>query len=530
MKVCVIQSEYSRDIARSDELFEKKLALLEECDSDLDIIVLPEYSDVPCATETLEETLFYHDKYIDILLDKCMETAKRCQALVFVNGLSLEDGGYRNTTYAYDKSGKLVGKYFKKHLPPFEVETLKLDSSYLSDASAPYVLEIDGLRYGFLTCYDFYFYEAFPNIARQNVDIIIGCSLQRSDSHAAIETMCRFLSYNTNAYVIRSSVSFDENAEVCGASMVVAPDGTVLENMKGRFGKAVVSIDPKAKHYKAAGFGNPPAAHYEYIEYGRRPDQYRNAGPSVVQKESEMPYPRLCAHRGFNTIAPENSMPAFGAAVSLGAEEIEFDIWSTKDGVLVSCHDDVLDRVSNGTGKIYEKTYAELLALDFGSKFGEKFAGLKIPTFEEILQKFAGRVIMNIHMKIWDENQEDRMEQVVALIRQYDAQAYAYFMSSNDAVLAKVMTYAPEIQVCLGWDGNPDKMSMVDRAIKIGAKKIQLFKPHFDALTVQKAHEHNIICNVFWSDDPEEAREFLDMGIDAILTNDYHLVSKVLKK
>ena len=106
-----------------------------------------------------------------------------------------------------------------------------LDSGYTLQPSAPYVLELDGLRYGFLTCYDFYFYEAFPRIAREKVDIIIGCSLQRSDSHDAIETMCRFLAYNTNAYVLRSSVSFDENATVCGASMAVSPEGKVLANM-----------------------------------------------------------------------------------------------------------------------------------------------------------------------------------------------------------------------------------------------------------------------------------------------------------
>lgn len=87
----------------------------------------------------------------------------------------------------------------------------------------------------------------------------------------------------------------------------------------------------------------------------------------------------ICAHRGFNTIAPENSMPAFGAAIALGAEEIEFDIWSTKDRVLVSCHDDTLDGVSNGSGKIYEHTYEELLKLDFGVKHGENSAALKFP-------------------------------------------------------------------------------------------------------------------------------------------------------
>ena len=53
----------------------------------------------------------------EILLDKCADTAKRCKALVFVNALSFEADGYRNTTYVFDRNGELCGKYFKKHLP-----------------------------------------------------------------------------------------------------------------------------------------------------------------------------------------------------------------------------------------------------------------------------------------------------------------------------------------------------------------------------------------------------------------------------
>lgn len=531
MKACIIQPPYSRDTSLSDEYFQYKLDLLDKCDDSVDIVVLPEYSDVPCATATLDETIYYHEKYIDILLEKCIATAKRCNAVVFVNALSREDGGYRNTTYAYDRKGVLVGKYFKKHLPPVEKEVLHLDGDYTTEFSEPYVIEIEGIRYGFLTCYDFYFYEAFANIARSQVDVIIGCSLQRSDSHSAIEITCRFLAYNTNAYVIRSSVSFDENSSICGASMVVSPKGEVLANMKGSFGMEIVEFDPHDKFLKPAGFGNPDAPHYKYIEYGRMPWQYRNGGASVVPYDSLMKYPRVCAHRGFNSIAPENSMPAFGAAVAMGAEEIEFDIWSTKDGVLVSCHDDMLDRVSNGHGKIYEHTYEELMQLDFGIKYGEKFKGLKIPTFEEILRKFAGRVIMNIHVKIWDTNFPDPMiEKIVGLIRKYDAERHIYFMTTNDNIIKRVMEYAPDLKCCVGWDGNKDPLSIVDRAIALGAYKVQLFKPYFNQESIDKAHANGILCNVFWSDDPAEAEHFIEMGIDTVLTNDYNLVSQVVKR
>lgn len=532
MKVCVFQPPYSRDVSRSDELFEYKLKLLDSCDDSLDIIVLPEYSDVPCATSTLEETLFYHQKYIDTLLQKCKATAVRCGANVFVNALMRCDAGYRNTTYAFNKNGELVGTYFKRHLPPLEKETLALDDSYINGFTPPYVIEIDGLRYSFLTCYDFYFYEGFAAIARENVDIIIGCSLQRSDSHSAIEIMCRHLAYNTNAYVVRSSVSFDENSTVCGASMVVSPTGEVLANMHGKFGMITAEFDPEDKYYKAAGYGGSTAPHHEYIEYGRRPWLYRNGGASVVLPDCDMKYPRVCAHRGFNTIAPENSMAAFGAAVAMGAEEIEFDIWSTSDGVLVSCHDSSLERVSNGEGRIYDHTYDELQKLDFGYKFGEKFAGTKIPTFEEILQKFAGRVIMNIHVKIWDKNFENSMlEEIVALIRKYDAQNHVYFMTTSDAMIKRAMQYAPDIKCCVGFGGNKaDPMAIVDRAIALGAYKVQLFKPYFNQAVIDKAHAHGILCNVFWADDPDEARKYIDMGIDTILTNDYNLVSQAVRR
>ena len=542
MRACVIQPPYSGDPTRADELFNWKLNQLDACDETLDIIVLPEYSDVPCVTATREDTLFYHNKYIGKLLDKCVETAKRCGANVFVNALSLELDGYRNTTYCYNKSGELVGKYFKRHLPPLEKDVLKLADEYTNQPEAPYVLDIDGIRYGFLTCYDFYFYEAFARIARAQVDIIIGCSLQRSDSHDAIEIMCRFLAYQTNAYVLRASVSFDEASDVCGASMIVDPRGQVLVNMRGNFGMAMVDFDPRKKYLKPAGFGNPDAPHHEYIEWGRKPWQYRQAGGSIILDDDNLPYPRVCAHRGFSTIAPENSMPAYGAAVAMGADEIEFDLRITKDGEIVSCHDSVLERISNGKGNVSHYTYDELKKLDFGSKFSERFEGLRIIRFEDILKRFACQVIMNVHVKT-DLVEEDvhldtydtaAMEKIVGLIRKYDCVKYVYFMISSDEVIRKFKVYAPDIKVCVG-HSHKRPWEIVERAIELGAEKVQLYKdyityqPYFNREMVEKAHAHGIICNVFWSDDPEETRQMLDMGIDTILTNDFNRICKVVK-
>ena len=462
MKAYILQPPYSRDLSFSDEYFEYKMQLLEQCDESADIIVLPEYSDVPCAAESLEDNLYYHDKYMGRLIDKCVETAKRCNSMLFVNALSKEETGYRNTTFCYNRQGELVGKYFKKHLPPAEINTLKLDSDYTFEYSEPYVLEMEGLRFGFLTCYDFYFYESFPKIALQDVDMIIGCSLQRSDTHDAIEIMCRFLAYNTNAYVIRSSVSFDENSDICGASMIVTPKGEVLANMKGKFGMTSAEFDPHAKYLKPAGYGNPYAPHYKYIEYGRKPWQYRNGGSAIVPDDTWMKYPRVCAEQGLQSIAEAGGMEAIGAAVALDAKEVSITL---------------TDAVS----------------------------------FEKVLRKFSGHTIFNVGIQNWDEA---LMKEIIVLLIQYECEKYVYFTSSQNEILEALHAIAPAIRICLE---QPD----VDLAVSIGAQKVQFDKSDVTKELIENAHEKGLICNLKSVDTEEEANRYFEMGIDTILTKKY---------
>jgi hypothetical protein len=92
------------------------------------------------------------------------------------------------------------------------------------------------------------------------------------------------------------------------------------------------------------------------------------------------------------------------------------------------------------------------------------------------------------------------------------------------------MKYAPDIAVCVGWNGDKDPLSMVRRAKELGAYKIQLFKPYFNEETVRLAKENGILCNVFWADDPEEAVRYRKMGIETVLTNDYLRVKNALEE
>lgn len=254
--------------------------------------------------------------------------------------------------------------------------------------------------------------------------------------------------------------------------------------------------------------------------------------PGLCLPDDEMPYVRVCAHRGFNTVAPENSMPAFGAAVALGADEIEFDLWPSADGEAVSTHDARLGRVSDGEGMVWEKTVEELKKLDFGAKFSEAFTGLRIPTFEEILRVFSCRTVMNIHIKTSTPPsfilRGEWLDRIVSLVRRYGCEKHMYFMSGDDAVLAYLQENAPDLPRCCGYGKNRAEDQVV-RGLRYGCTKIQLFLDRFAPEMIARAHENGMKVTAFFADTAEKAKWYLDQGADTILTNDYLRVAGYVK-
>jgi len=134
---------------------------------------------------------------------------------------------------------------------------------------------------------------------------------------------------------------------------------------------------------------------------------------------------------------------------------------------------------------------------------------------------------MNIHIKD-TKYPESYFDELVALLDKYDCRRHAYFMISEDYSLKLMKEKYPDVKTCCGEDFGK-LWQIVDRAIEQKCDKVQLFKPYFNQEMIDKAHAHGIKCNVFWSDDPEEAQKFLDMGIDCILTNDFLRIKTALK-
>lgn len=95
--------------------------------------------------------------------------------------------------------------------------------------------------------------------------------------------------------------------------------------------------------------------------------------------------PPVIGHRGVAAHAPENTLAGFRAARALRCRWIEFDVRLTADGALVVCHDDTLDRTTNGRGRISKMPLAAIRQLDAGDWFGIGFADEPVPTLDEVL-------------------------------------------------------------------------------------------------------------------------------------------------
>lgn len=250
----------------------------------------------------------------------------------------------------------------------------------------------------------------------------------------------------------------------------------------------------------------------------------------LIAEDSIHPYPRVCAHRGMCSAAPDNTLPGYGAAVALGADEIELDVLPSKDGVLLSMHDRDLSKISDGTGMEFDCTLEELSKLDFGSVFSPAYKGLKILLFEDVLRKLGRSVIMNIHMKMWDlDIGKPVYAQVAALIRKYRCEKHVYVTSTRLDHLNAFHQIAPEIARCTCFNcTKDDPFAMVDAAKAAGLEKIQISHPNAEVIAY--AHKRGMVVNICFADTAQQAEAALAMGADTMLSNDIMQVIPVLTK
>lgn len=127
--------------------------------------------------------------------------------------------------------------------------------------------------------------------------------------------------------------------------------------------------------------------------------------------------PIIYGHRGASQYAPENTLASYNRAIEMGADGIEIDVHKSKDGHLIVCHDERVDRTTNGQGYIKDLILKEIKSLDAGSWFSKEFSGEKIPLLEEVLEFVKDKdILLNIELKngpIFYDGIEDELIRLV---------------------------------------------------------------------------------------------------------------------
>lgn len=203
---------------------------------------------------------------------------------------------------------------------------------------------------------------------------------------------------------------------------------------------------------------------------------------------------RFRSHRGGVYYTPENTMPAFRAAIDEGFDNIETDPILTKDGVVILFHDGVLHRaLRNPDGSKIEKeifvkdlTYDEIMKYDAGLAKGEDFRGTKVATLEELLAFAEGKDVRICLDKFIKQHDGEELDAFFALLRRYNTKVS--FLVETMEQIEKVLSREPDARI--DWDGpaTDEALTAVTERVKNENLVVWLYldKPNFSWLAANR--------------------------------------------
>jgi len=150
----------------------------------------------------------------------------------------------------------------------------------------------------------------------------------------------------------------------------------------------------------------------------------------------------IVAHRGGADIGLENTLSCIEKGIASGANMVEIDVHLTKDGYIIVCHDETVDRTTNGKGKIREKTLDEIRKLrivDTKNNLTEEH----IPTLEEVFEIVNGRAKLLIEIKPPSKKHQGIEQKLMEEIEKFDAYSWVVIQSFSDAVLENIHAINP---------------------------------------------------------------------------------------
>ncbi|MBN1259825.1 MAG: glycerophosphodiester phosphodiesterase [Anaerolineae bacterium] len=228
-------------------------------------------------------------------------------------------------------------------------------------------------------------------------------------------------------------------------------------------------------------------------------------------------HPLIFAHRGACREAPENTLPAFRRAVEIGAQGVELDVHLSADGAPVVIHNDTVDAVTDGTGRVGELPLDVLQALDAGAHFSPAFAGTRIPTLEEVLDEVGNQVLVNIELKAAAASGNALESAVADLVRRMGLEQRVWVSSFKPYALFQMRTLAPQLPCGLLYGPlSPGARLMAP------VTPHEALHPHWSLVSgssVRRAHRRGLRVVVWTVDDGEAALRLAGWGVDVLITN-----------
>ena len=243
------------------------------------------------------------------------------------------------------------------------------------------------------------------------------------------------------------------------------------------------------------------------------------------------PYPRILAHRGGGSLAPENTLAGVRRGMEAGFRAIEFDVMLAQDGVPVVLHDPRLGRTVAGRGSVADIDALDLAARDAGSWFGPDYAGEPVPLFVEFAQfcKSHG-VWMNIEIKPVPGHDAHTGSVVARLV----AAQFADDLAAGQVERAPLLSSFSEAALVAAREAAPHAprawlVESLPRDWERRARTLDAVAIHIDhvRLTARQAFDvkaagFGLFC--YTVNAPARARELFGWGVDGLCTDRIDLI------
>ena len=244
-----------------------------------------------------------------------------------------------------------------------------------------------------------------------------------------------------------------------------------------------------------------------------------------MQTLPSWPYPRLVAHRGAGTLAPENTLAAMRVGASFGYKMVEFDAKLSQDQVAILLHDASLERTTNGHGDAAGQPYAALAKLDAGLWFDPAFQGESIPTLEAIARyTLANDITCNIEIKPTPGYETVTGAAIATQVRRdwKTATITPLLSSFSIEALEAAQQAAPELP--RGWITKELGANWQQTLTRLGCLSVHLHHLSLTESLLNQIHDAGFRVAVWTVNDPARAAELLKWGVDSVITDALDLI------